>query len=160
TSDEKKRVLELHERVNNLPDPNYSTLKYLMGHLHKVVQNQEKNKMNVQNLGIVFGPTLMGSPVVTAVSNSASSSLSGASLQNSSTAPIPYVTSDSGGLNDMAWQCKVVETILENYLNIFVYVVIEKLCYNIGIIQCLLIIKFSNIASRVLRITQDSPKTM
>ncbi|CAG8504023.1 29154_t:CDS:10 [Gigaspora margarita] len=112
TPDEKKRVLELHECVNNLPDPNYSTLKYLMGHLHKIVQNQDKNKMNVQNLGIVFGPTLMGSPVV-AISNPVS-------LQNSSTAPTPYAASDSGGLNDMGWQCKVVEAILENYIAIFV----------------------------------------
>ncbi|CAG8789935.1 3107_t:CDS:2, partial [Gigaspora rosea] len=137
TPDERKRVLDLHECVNNLPDPNYSTLKYLMGHLHKylfiyfpnifltlrqfltevfhcrIVQNQDKNKMSVQNLGIVFGPTLMGSPVVTAISNPVS-------LQNSNTAPTPYVASDSGGLNDMGWQCKVVEAILENYLAIFV----------------------------------------
>ncbi|CAG8618131.1 12011_t:CDS:10, partial [Dentiscutata heterogama] len=111
TPDEKKRVLELHECVNNLPDPNYSTLKYLMGHLHKIVQNQDINKMNVQNLGIVFGPTLMGSP---AISNPVS-------LQNSSTAPVaPYVASDGGGFNDMGWQCKVVEIILENYIAIFV----------------------------------------
>ncbi|CAG8756298.1 15675_t:CDS:10, partial [Dentiscutata erythropus] len=118
TPDEKKRVLELHECVNNLPDPNYSTLKYLMGHLHKIVQNQDINKMSVQNLGIVFGPTLMGSP---AISNPVS--LQNSSLQNSSTAPIapmPYVASDGGGFNDMGWQCKVVEIILENYIAIFV----------------------------------------
>ncbi|CAG8505076.1 27620_t:CDS:10 [Racocetra persica] len=122
--DERKRVLGLHERVNNLPDPNYSTLKYLMGHLHKIVQNQEKNKMSVQNLGIVLGPTLMGSPVVTAISNPVSSSglSSGLSLQNPNMAlssPLSNV-SDGGGLNDMGWQCKVVETILDNYLAIFV----------------------------------------
>ena len=29
------RHIRLHERVNALPDSNYSTLKYLMGHLHK-----------------------------------------------------------------------------------------------------------------------------
>lgn len=27
------RHIRLHERVNDLPDPNYATLKYLMGHL-------------------------------------------------------------------------------------------------------------------------------
>ena len=29
------RHIRLHERVNDLPDPNYATLKYFMGHLHK-----------------------------------------------------------------------------------------------------------------------------
>ena len=29
------RHIRLHERVNELPDPNYATLKYFMGHLHK-----------------------------------------------------------------------------------------------------------------------------
>ena len=29
------RHIRLHERVNELPDPNYATLKFLMGHLHK-----------------------------------------------------------------------------------------------------------------------------
>ena len=27
------RHIRLHERVNDLPDPNYATLKFLMGHL-------------------------------------------------------------------------------------------------------------------------------
>ena len=34
---ERARHIRLHERVNALPDANYSTLKYLMGHLHKCV---------------------------------------------------------------------------------------------------------------------------
>lgn len=29
------RHIRLHERVNELPDPNYATLKYFMGHLHR-----------------------------------------------------------------------------------------------------------------------------
>ena len=29
------RHIRLHERVNDLPDSNYATLKYFMGHLHK-----------------------------------------------------------------------------------------------------------------------------
>jgi Rho GTPase-activating protein RGD1 len=29
------RQIRLHERVNDLPDPNYATLKYLLAHLHK-----------------------------------------------------------------------------------------------------------------------------
>lgn len=29
------RHIRLHERVNDLPDPNYATLKYFLGHLHR-----------------------------------------------------------------------------------------------------------------------------
>lgn len=29
------RYIRLHGQVNNLPDPNYATLKYFMGHLDK-----------------------------------------------------------------------------------------------------------------------------
>lgn len=74
---ERLRHIRLHERVNDLPDPNYSTLKYFMGHLHKcgssrcqcthvlsllcrVAQYESENAMSVQNLAIVFGPTLFG----------------------------------------------------------------------------------------------------
>lgn len=31
------RHIRLHERINELPDPNYATVKYFMGHLHKSV---------------------------------------------------------------------------------------------------------------------------
>lgn len=31
------RHIRLHERVNDLPDPNYATLKYFLGHLYKYV---------------------------------------------------------------------------------------------------------------------------
>ena len=31
------RQIHLHERVNDLPDPNYATLEYFMGHLHRWV---------------------------------------------------------------------------------------------------------------------------
>ncbi|CCA67488.1 related to GTPase-activating protein beta-chimerin [Serendipita indica DSM 11827] len=34
---ERLRHIRIHERVNDLPDANYSTLKYLMGHLSKLV---------------------------------------------------------------------------------------------------------------------------
>lgn len=31
---ERLRHIRMHERVNELPDPNYATLKHLMGHLN------------------------------------------------------------------------------------------------------------------------------
>ncbi|KAF9054607.1 GTPase activating protein [Panaeolus papilionaceus] len=54
------RHIRLHERVNELPDPNYATLKYFLGHLHRINQHAAENSMSMQNLAIVFGPTLFG----------------------------------------------------------------------------------------------------
>ncbi|KAK4250884.1 hypothetical protein C7999DRAFT_11286 [Corynascus novoguineensis] len=50
----------LHAIINNLPDPNYATLRALTLHLHRVMDNSSANRMSSQNLAIVFGPTLMG----------------------------------------------------------------------------------------------------
>ncbi|KAI6308472.1 hypothetical protein MCOR34_007200 [Pyricularia oryzae] len=50
----------MHAIINNLPDPNYATLRALALHLHRVMENSHVNRMNSQNLAIVFGPTLMG----------------------------------------------------------------------------------------------------
>ncbi|KIM44840.1 hypothetical protein M413DRAFT_66838 [Hebeloma cylindrosporum] len=54
------RHIRLHERVNELPDPNYATLKYFLGHLHRINQHSAEYSMSMQNLSIVFGPTLFG----------------------------------------------------------------------------------------------------
>lgn len=78
----------LHATINNLPDPNYATLRALMLHLHRVVEGSSVNRMTSQNLAIVFGPTLMG----------------GAS---------------KGNIADSGWQCKCVDTILQNTMQIF-----------------------------------------
>ncbi|KAI0506179.1 hypothetical protein F5B22DRAFT_625029 [Xylaria bambusicola] len=50
----------MHAIINGLPDPNYATLRALTLHLHRVMENSTVNRMNSQNLAIVFGPTLMG----------------------------------------------------------------------------------------------------
>ncbi|KAJ3178285.1 hypothetical protein HK101_010148 [Irineochytrium annulatum] len=60
--DERMRLIAIHELVNQLHDCHYSTLQALMFHLYKVQQNEPENKMGVQNLSIVWGPTLMDSP--------------------------------------------------------------------------------------------------
>ncbi|XP_029473299.1 LOW QUALITY PROTEIN: rho GTPase-activating protein 29 [Rhinatrema bivittatum] len=39
--------------------PNFNTLQYLIGHLHRVAQQADENKMSASNLGIIFGPTLI-----------------------------------------------------------------------------------------------------
>lgn len=51
----------LHQYINSLPDPNYATLRVLVLHLHRVGMKSNLNKMDIKNLAIVFGPTVMGS---------------------------------------------------------------------------------------------------
>ncbi|KAI2617169.1 RhoGAP-domain-containing protein [Hypoxylon sp. NC1633] len=58
--DEIVRRDSLHAIINALPDPNYATLRALTLHLHRVIEHSAVNRMNSQNLAIVFGPTLMG----------------------------------------------------------------------------------------------------
>ena len=76
------RHIKMHERVNDLPDPNYATLKYFMGHLHKITQHEAQNAMSIQNLAIVFGPTLFGQPQPGAGMNGLANGMSEAPLQN------------------------------------------------------------------------------
>ena len=47
------------EAVDSLPLCHFETLDFIMGHLHRVYQNREVNKMTHTNLGVVFGPTAM-----------------------------------------------------------------------------------------------------
>ncbi|TRM65399.1 Rho GTPase activation protein [Schizophyllum amplum] len=92
------RHIRLHERVNDLPDANYATLKYIMGHLHRITQHSEENAMTMSNLAIVFGPTMFGQ-------------------MTPSTGADGQVT---GGLGDMPCQNLAIETILKHYTDIFV----------------------------------------
>ncbi|XP_077339721.1 rho GTPase-activating protein 9 isoform X2 [Lithobates pipiens] len=54
-----ERIQTMKNLVGNLPEPNYDTLKYILCHLNSVRDQCEKNRMTTQNIGIVFGPTLM-----------------------------------------------------------------------------------------------------
>lgn len=94
------RHIRLHERVNELPDPNYSTLKYLLGHLHRVNENEAANSMTAQNLSIVFGPTLFGQQMPN---------------------PSHVMNGNGNGLTDTTtYQNIAIETILKHYTDIFV----------------------------------------
>nr|XP_012422664.1 PREDICTED: beta-chimaerin isoform X7 [Odobenus rosmarus divergens] len=57
-----ERLEAIHDVLMLLPPAHYETLRYLMIHLKKVTMNEKDNFMNAENLGIVFGPTLMRSP--------------------------------------------------------------------------------------------------
>ncbi|XP_075950184.1 rho GTPase-activating protein 27 isoform X2 [Anarhichas minor] len=57
--DYKTKVSCMYELVNSLPPSNHDTMKLLFGHLRRVIQYGEDNRMTVQNVAIVFGPTLL-----------------------------------------------------------------------------------------------------
>ncbi|MEQ2270611.1 Beta-chimaerin [Xenotaenia resolanae] len=56
------RLEAIHEGLLQLPPAHYETLRYLMAHLKRVTTLEKYNLMNAENLGIVFGPTLMQPP--------------------------------------------------------------------------------------------------
>lgn len=52
--DEDKRRDALHQGINDLPDPNYATLRALVLHLWRVMQNESRTRMGSANLGVCF----------------------------------------------------------------------------------------------------------
>ncbi|EPQ31318.1 uncharacterized protein PFL1_06843 [Pseudozyma flocculosa PF-1] len=117
---ERLRHIRLHERVNELPDANYATLKFLMAHLDRIKSEEHHNQMSASNLAIVFGPTLLSPPPT-----GASSGGGGAGMDGSANGGAAGTAGGAGGgggmhLQDMSFQCRAVETILEKYREIFV----------------------------------------
>ncbi|KAM9837746.1 rho GTPase-activating protein 27 isoform 1-T2 [Aulostomus maculatus] len=53
------KVCCIYELVKTLPPANHDTMELLFGHLRRVIQYGEDNRMTVQNVAIVFGPTLL-----------------------------------------------------------------------------------------------------
>ncbi|XP_042563716.1 rho GTPase-activating protein 15 isoform X2 [Clupea harengus] len=47
--------------VTSMPPPNHDTMKAMFCHLKRVMELSDMNRMSTQNIGIVFGPTLMRS---------------------------------------------------------------------------------------------------
>ncbi|KAI8614514.1 Rho GTPase activation protein [Chytriomyces sp. MP71] len=89
--DDRMRLIAIHELVNQLSDAHYSTLSALMGHLYNVQHLEAENRMGIQNLAIVWGPTLLDSP------------------------------GDAANFDttELRLQSRVVETVLANYSRIF-----------------------------------------
>uniref|UniRef100_A0A7N6ARY2 Chimerin 1 n=1 Tax=Anabas testudineus TaxID=64144 RepID=A0A7N6ARY2_ANATE len=85
-TDPEKRLESLHEALKLLPPAHCETLRYLMAHLKRVTQYEKENLMSSENLGIVFGPTLMRAPELDAMT----------------------------ALNDIRYQRLVVETLITN----------------------------------------------
>ncbi|XP_029541077.2 rho GTPase-activating protein 27-like [Oncorhynchus nerka] len=59
TVDYTLKVPYMRELVESLPRPNHDTMELLFSHLRKVINYGEENRMTVQNVAIVFGPTLL-----------------------------------------------------------------------------------------------------
>ncbi|XP_064608409.1 rho GTPase-activating protein 26-like isoform X2 [Liolophura sinensis] len=53
------RIHDIHSLVHKLPESNFEMLEFLIGHLKKISERSDENKMTVANLGVCFGPTLM-----------------------------------------------------------------------------------------------------
>lgn len=53
------KVEAMWQQVRSLPRPNHDTLKFILEHLKRILEHSETNRMTTQNIGIVFGPTLM-----------------------------------------------------------------------------------------------------
>lgn len=51
----------IHVVVNDLPDANYSVLKFMALHLYRVSQHEAQNRMSVSTLGNMWGSVFMAS---------------------------------------------------------------------------------------------------
>ncbi|XP_069460115.1 GEM-interacting protein isoform X2 [Ambystoma mexicanum] len=76
-----------------LPATNYNTLRHLIAHLYRVAERFEDNKMSSNNLGIIFGPTLIR--------------------------PSPGNDISMNCLIDSGYQAQIVEFLILNYERIF-----------------------------------------
>jgi len=85
TEPEQARLNAIKRLVEDLPEPHYSTLRYLIGHLSRVAAKSHLNKMEARNLAIVFGPTL---------------------IRPGDDSTVTMVT-------DMSHQCRIVETLID-----------------------------------------------
>lgn len=59
------QVYALKSALSRLSKPHFNSLRYLIDHLERVAQHCDKNLMTSDNLGVVFGPTVMrpGNPI-------------------------------------------------------------------------------------------------
>eukprot|EP01080_Neovahlkampfia_damariscottae_P001559 gene1559-12684_t len=58
---ERDRVIEIKKLVQQLPKEHFIVLNYIITHLKKISGEYDVTKMSVQNLAIVYGPTLFRS---------------------------------------------------------------------------------------------------
>uniref|UniRef100_A0A8C3L5E2 GEM interacting protein n=1 Tax=Chrysolophus pictus TaxID=9089 RepID=A0A8C3L5E2_CHRPC len=86
-------IQSMKDLLSKLPGSNYNTLRHLIAHLYRVAERYEENKMSPNNLGIVFGPTLIRPGSGSDVSMSC--------------------------LVDSGYQAQIVEFLIQNYERVF-----------------------------------------
>uniref|UniRef100_A0A663N5I8 GEM interacting protein n=1 Tax=Athene cunicularia TaxID=194338 RepID=A0A663N5I8_ATHCN len=86
-------IQSMKDLLSKLPGSNYNTLRHLVAHLYRVAEKYEENKMSPNNLGIVFGPTLIRPGSGSDVSMSC--------------------------LVDSGYQAQIVEFLIQNYERVF-----------------------------------------
>lgn len=98
---EDQRIKAMKDLVSCLPTHNKHTLKYLLQHFTRVVEHSTRNRMQVQNMAIVFGPTLLLKPPDAN----------------------PTAASASGGQMAvyMVYQNQIIDTLLTEFTNIFTF---------------------------------------
>ncbi|NWU93289.1 RHG27 protein, partial [Upupa epops] len=57
--DPTRKGRSVRELVSSLPPAHHDTMKVLFRHLCRVIEFREENRMSVQSIAIVFGPTLL-----------------------------------------------------------------------------------------------------
>ncbi|XP_028854135.1 rho GTPase-activating protein 15 isoform X2 [Denticeps clupeoides] len=53
------KVDRMKSLLQRMPPPNHDTMRFMFRHLKRVMEHCDSNRMTTQNIGIVFGPTLM-----------------------------------------------------------------------------------------------------
>ncbi len=109
SSARKHRARRMREIVTDVrsgvPPAHRGTLAHLLRHLLRVTAEREHNRMQIPNLAIVFGPTLMWPPPPSSSSAAATASSAAAQQQNLAL--------------DMMQQNIIVEALLTNFEAIF-----------------------------------------
>ncbi|KAJ3139597.1 Rho GTPase-activating protein 21 [Geranomyces variabilis] len=86
-ADWRARMISIQDMVHALPRTHFATLKHVCEHLNRVAAQADRNRMSVRNLSIIFGPTLLRPP--------------------------PALDTMARVIEDMPFQCTVVETLIE-----------------------------------------------
>ncbi|KAM4622510.1 rho GTPase-activating protein 27-like [Discoglossus pictus] len=58
-TEQNQKSRRIKELVESVPTPNLETMRVLFKHLCRVIEHRESNRMSVQSVAIVFGPTLL-----------------------------------------------------------------------------------------------------
>ncbi|XP_066921438.1 rho GTPase-activating protein 23-like isoform X2 [Clytia hemisphaerica] len=88
-TDQRDRLKSIKHLTRNLPDYHLETLQFLLRHLKLIAEHSEHNKMDLKNLVTLFGPNIVKSDEVTSL------------------------------VQDMADQCKIIETLIKQFDWIF-----------------------------------------